>query len=51
MRYLLSWHIRESEMLERSPEWREEVAAFLAVFEDELAMSSELEWIEVLGPE
>ena len=51
MRYLLSWHIHESELHGRSPEWREEVAASLAVFEDELATSSELEWIEVLGPE
>lgn len=51
MRYLMSWHIREHEMADRSPEWREEVAAFLAVFEDELLASSELEWVEVLAPE
>lgn len=51
MRYLLSWHIRESELLKRSPEWREEVAAFLAGFEDELFTASELDWVEVLDPE
>lgn len=51
MRYLMSWHIHESELHERSPEWREEVTAFLAEFEGDLLTSSELEWVEVLGPE
>lgn len=51
MRYLLSWHIHESELLERSPVWREEVVAFLAEFEDALFATSELDWVEVLGPE
>jgi len=51
MRYLLSWHIRESELRGRSPAWREEVVAFLAKFEDELFTSSELDWVEVLDPE
>lgn len=51
MRYLLSWHIRESELLARSPEWREEIAAFLAEFEDALLAESELDWVEVLDPE
>lgn len=51
MRYLLFWHAREEELRERTPEWQEEVASFLAVFEDELAQSSELEWVEVLAPE
>lgn len=51
MRYLLSWHIRESEMRDRSPAWREEAVAFLARFEDELFVTSELDWVEVLDPE
>jgi len=51
MRYILSWHIRESELRGRSPAWREETAAFLARFEDELFASSELDWVEVLDPE
>ncbi len=51
MRYLLSWHIREAELLSRSPEWREGVAAFLAEYEDELLANSELDWVEVLDPE
>lgn len=51
MRYLLSWHIREAEMHDRSPAWREEVVAFLARFEDELFANSELDWVEVLDPE
>jgi hypothetical protein len=51
MRYLLSWHIRESELRGRSPAWREEVVAFLAKFEDELFTNSELDWVEVLDPE
>lgn len=51
MRYLLSWHIHEAEMLDRSPAWREEVVAFLAQFEDELFAHSELDWVEVLDPE
>lgn len=51
MRYVLSWHIGESELLDRSPAWREEVVAFLARFEDELFVNSELDWVEVLDPE
>src|SRR5690625_7943750 len=51
MRYMLSWHIREAEQQARSPAWREETAAFLAQFEDELFVNSELDWVEVLGPE
>ncbi|GAA2027532.1 hypothetical protein GCM10009720_04070 [Yaniella flava] len=51
MRYLLSWHIREDEMRQRSPAWREEIMAFLAQFEDELFVHSELDWVEVLDPE
>lgn len=50
MRYLLFWHIRDAELHGRSPEWHEEVASFLAGFEDELAAGSELEWTEVLAP-
>lgn len=50
MRYLLSWHIHESEMHARPPEWREEVAAFLTKFEDNLFGNSELDWVEVLAP-
>lgn len=48
MRYMLLLHGREAERLQRSPEWREEAAAFIARFDDELATSSELEWTEVL---
>jgi len=51
MRYLLSWHIREAELHDRPSAWREEVVAFLARFEDELFVSSELDWVEVLDPE
>lgn len=51
MRYILSWHIRESELLGRSPAWREEIVAFLARFEDELFSTSELDWVEVLDLE
>lgn len=51
MRYILSWHIREAEQQARTPAWREETAAFLAQFEDELFVNSELDWVEVLGPE
>lgn len=51
MRYLLSWHIRETEMQDRAAEWREEIVAFLARFEDELFLSSELDWVEVLDSE
>ena len=51
MRYFLSWHIREAELHDRSPAWREEVVAFLARYEDELFVSSELDWVEVLDPE
>lgn len=51
MRYLLFWHARDEELRQRSPEWQEEVTSFLAQLEDELAQSSELEWVEVLSPE
>ena len=51
MRYVLSWHIRETELHDRSPAWREEAVAFLARFEDELFVASELDWVEVLDPE
>jgi len=51
MRYILSWHIHEAELHARSPAWREEAAAFLARVEDELFVSSELDWVEVLDPE
>lgn len=51
MRYLLSWHIREAELRQRSPAWREEIIAFLAQFEDQLFVSAELDWVEVLDPE
>lgn len=51
MRYMLLLHTRESEMRQRTPEWIEEAAAFLARFEDRLASASELEWSEVLGDE
>lgn len=51
MRYLLLWHTGETELRERSPEWHEEIAAYLTRFEDELASTSELEWTEVLAPE
>ena len=34
----------------RSPAWRDE-AAFLARFEDEPFVDSELDWVEVLDPE
>ena len=51
MRYLLSWHIREAEIRTRSPAWREEVVAFLAQYEDELFVNSELDWVEVLDQE
>lgn len=51
MRYMLLLHTRESEMRQRTPEWIEEAATFLARFEDRLASTSELEWAEVLGDE
>ena len=51
MRFILSWHIHETELRERSPAWREEAAAFLARFEDELFFNSEVDWVEVLDPE
>lgn len=51
MCYILSWHIHEAELHARSPAWREEAAAFLARAEDELFVSSELDWVEVLDPE
>lgn len=51
MRHLLLWHIRETEMHQRSPAWREAIVAFLAQFEDELSVNSELDWVEVLDPE
>lgn len=51
MRYLLFWHARDEELKEREPQWHEKVTAFLAGFEDRLAQSSELEWVEALAPE
>lgn len=51
MRYLLFWHARDEEFKERDPKWHEELAAFLSVFENQLAQSSELEWVEALAPE
>ncbi|MDJ1372090.1 YciI family protein [Gulosibacter molinativorax] len=51
MRYLMSWHVREAELVDRSPEWREEATAFLAEFEDRLFSNSELDWVEVLDTE
>ncbi|SEC55964.1 hypothetical protein SAMN04489806_3216 [Paramicrobacterium humi] len=50
MRYLLLLHSRGPELRDHSPEWMEEATAFLARFDDELAMRSELEWSEVLAP-
>lgn len=51
MRYTLSWHIHDKELRGRIPAGREEAAAFLARFEDELFVSSDLDWVEVLDPE
>ncbi|WP_449278503.1 hypothetical protein [Leucobacter sp. GX24907] len=51
MRYMLLLHTREAEMRQRTPEWIEEAASYLARFEDRLASNSELEWTEVLGDE
>ena len=51
MRYLLFWHLRDEELRARTPEWQEEITAFLAIFENELAERSELEWTEVLAPD
>ncbi|WP_024356196.1 hypothetical protein [Leucobacter chironomi] len=48
MRFMLLLHRRESELLQRTPEWIEEVVGFLARFEDELLTRSELEWTETL---
>ena len=48
MRFMLLLHRRESELLQRAPEWIEEVVEFLARFEDELLSRSELEWTETL---
>lgn len=48
MRYMLLLHGTEAEFRGRPPEWIEEVLAFLARFEDELAGRSELEWSETL---
>lgn len=48
MRYTLSWHIHDKELRGRIPAGREEAAAFLARFEDELFVSSDLDWVEVL---
>lgn len=51
MRFHLFWHIREEELAERSPEWHEEVAAFLVQFSGELEQHSELDWSEVYARE
>lgn len=51
MRYLLFWHARDEEFKAQEPEWHEKVMAFLTVFEDRLAQTSELEWVEALAPE
>lgn len=51
MRFVLLVHGRESERLAKPPAWAEEVSAFLAQFEDELAVGSEYDWVEVLAPE
>lgn len=51
MRYLLFWHARDEELKEREPMWHETLTAFLAVFEDQLSQTSELEWVEALAPE
>ena len=51
MRYHLLWHIREEELAARSPEWHEEVAAFLVTYSGELASTSELDWRETYAPE
>ncbi|RGE20774.1 YciI family protein [Leucobacter sp. wl10] len=51
MRYMLLLHGREAEFQRRTPDRREAAVAFLARFEDELAVGSELEWTEVLDDE
>lgn len=51
MQYLLTWHIREEDLIEQTPERRERIIAALAVFENELDLSSELAWVGVLAPE
>jgi len=51
MRYHLFWHIREEELAARSPEWSEEVMAFLTVFKGQLELNSELDWTDVYAPE
>lgn len=49
MRFLLLHRESEADLAERPAEAIESSVAFLARFEDELAMRSELEWSEVLG--
>lgn len=49
MRYLLLLRGAEAEFVDRPQEALESEVAFLSRFEDELAVSSELEWSEVLG--
>lgn len=51
MRYMLLLHGREESVHTTPPEQVEEIAAFLARFDDELMMSSELDWAEVLASE
>ncbi len=51
MRYMLLLHGREEDVHATPPERVEEVAAFLARFEDELTSGSELDWTEVLASE
>ena len=51
MRYMLILHGTEAALLERAPEWREEAVEFMARFNDELAVSSELEYTELVDDE
>ncbi|MFT4233135.1 MAG: hypothetical protein QM606_10230 [Leucobacter sp.] len=51
MRYMLLLHGRVAELHDRPADRLEEVLGFLVRFEDELAISSELEWTEVLDAE
>lgn len=51
MRYMLLLHGREESVHTTPPEQVEEIAAFLARFDDELMMNSELDWTEVLASE
>ncbi len=51
MRYMLLLHGREEDVHVTSPERVEEIAAFLARFDDELMSGSELDWTEGLASE